>query len=95
MSARLRLRLFVAGDEPRSREARENLARICRDHLKDRQPRLEVVDVLRDHRPALRDRVFVTPMLLAEAPGGPVRIAGTLSDRSRVVAALGLPASAA
>ena len=39
-------RLFVAGHEPNSMAARENLARLCETHLKGRY-RVEIVDVFK------------------------------------------------
>jgi len=83
------LKLYVAGAEPQSRLARENLQRICDEHLKDRC-RIVEVDVLTDFATALRDRIFVTPALVLEQPEPRVTVVGTLGDRGKVLSALRL-----
>ncbi|MBC8264446.1 MAG: circadian clock protein KaiB [Anaerolineales bacterium] len=83
------LRLFVAGDERHSRQARENLARLCEGRLKGRYE-LEIVDVLEDFRAALKDGVLVTPALIVVAPPPRVTILGNLSDTQKVLDALRL-----
>ena len=84
-----RLRLFVAGDEPNSRQARENLVRLCEEHL-ERRYELEIIDVLEDFRPALQDGVLVTPTLLLVAPPPRVMVLGNLSDTPKALRALRL-----
>jgi circadian clock protein KaiB len=86
---KLRLRLFVAGDEPNSREARRNLELLCQDHL-DGQTEVEIIDVLQDFRAAVAERVIVTPALIAGTPPTRVVVLGNLSDTARVLAALGV-----
>jgi circadian clock protein KaiB len=88
--ATYRFTLFVAGDEPNSRLAKENLARLC-DSVPAHCCEVEIIDVLVDYRPALEHNILVTPCLLWHNAGSPVRVAGTLSDTQRVRAALGLP----
>ena len=83
------LRLFVAGNEPNSRQARENLARLCEGRLKGRYE-LEIFDVLEDFRAALKDGVLVTPALIVLAPLPRVTILGNLSDTQKVLDALRL-----
>jgi circadian clock protein KaiB len=87
-----RLHLFVAGNEPNSRRARENLHRICAEHLTG-ECDLQVTDVLEDFRTALDRGVFITPALLVDAPPPPVTVFGNLSNTARVLEALGLEAS--
>ncbi len=86
MSLTYRMRLFVAGNEANSRKARANLKRICKDHLGD-DVEYEVIDVLQDFEAALECGVLVTPELIVDAPVS-VKIAGTLSDTEKVLAAL-------
>lgn len=86
---RLRLRLFVAGDEPNSRQARHNLAALCQEHL-DGRAEVEIIDVLKDFRAAVAERVLVTPALIVGTPPARVVVLGNLSDTARVLAALGL-----
>jgi circadian clock protein KaiB len=88
----LYLRLYVADRSPNSLRAMSNLEAICRDYLKKDAYRLEVVDVLADPLRAVRDKILVTPTL-AKLSVPPVLILGDLSERPRVLAALGLGGS--
>ena len=84
-----RLRLFVAGDEPNSRQARATLERLCATRPCDRCE-LEVMDVFADYQAAIEHRIIVVPTLLIESPP-PVRtIIGSLDDEAQLLAALGL-----
>jgi circadian clock protein KaiB len=79
--------LFVAGDEPNSRQARENLARLCERCL-GAPCEITIYDVLEAFQPALDHRVLVTPTLIRVAPPPRVTILGNLRDTATVVAAL-------
>lgn len=79
--------LFVAGDEPNSRQARENLARLC-DRCLDAPCEITIYDVLEAFQPALDNRVLVTPTLIRVSPPPRVTILGNLNDTAKVVAAL-------
>lgn len=87
--ATYRFRLFVAGDEPNSKMARENLLRLCEQHLHGNH-RVEVVDVLENFQAALDNNILITPTLLVTSPPPPVMVVGTLSDTEKVLAALRL-----
>ncbi len=84
-----RLRLFVAGEEPNSRQARANLERLCMEYLTGRVE-VEIIDVLKDFRAAVAERVLVTPALIVSYPPPRTVVLGNLSDTSRVLAALGI-----
>jgi circadian clock protein KaiB len=84
-----RLRLFVAGDEPNSKTARENLTRICETAL-DGRYELEVVDVLEDFEAALDCGLVVTPALMLVSPLPSATVFGDLSDTRKVLSALRL-----
>jgi len=84
-----RLMLFVAGDEPNSRTARQNLADLCEQQLAGRCD-VEIVDVLEDFAAAARHNVLVTPTLLVVEPAPEIVVVGNLSDRRKVCAALRL-----
>jgi len=83
------LRLYVAGGAPNSMQAIANLESICAEYLKGGH-RLEVVDVLEDPRRAMAEGVLVTPSLTKLSPQPVVQVVGNLSDRERVLLALGL-----
>ena len=82
-------RLFVAGHEPNSMAARENLTRLCETHLKGRY-RVEIVDVFKRGAVALKHNVVVTPTLMVIEPQPGVTLLGNLSDTARVLTALRL-----
>lgn len=73
------IRLFVAGNAPNSRLARQNLERF-QASFPDYEFEVEIIDV--DTRPelAMENSIFITPTLqiLEPAPGG--MIYGNLSD---------------
>lgn len=81
--------LFVAGNEPKSRMARENLAQICDKYMNGRC-RVDIVDVMENFQPALDNNIFVTPALLMVSPEPKVVIFGSLSDQVKVLEALRL-----
>src|SRR5512140_115461 len=86
-------RLFVAGNEFNSTQARDNLARLCEQHLKGRY-RIDIVDVLKDARSALKYRVLLTPLLLMIKPRPEASVLGNLSDTKKVLAMLRLTGDA-
>ncbi|HSL72568.1 MAG TPA: circadian clock KaiB family protein [Longimicrobiales bacterium] len=83
------LRLYVAGGAPNSVQAIANLEAICREYLKDGH-RLEVVDVLEDPQRAMAEGVLVTPSLAKVSPLPAAKVVGNLSDKAKVLNALGL-----
>jgi len=88
------LRLYVAGESPKSLEAFTNLKRLCEDHLADRYE-IEVVDLLENPRLARRDEIVAIPTLVGQLPAPVRKIIGDLSDAERVLAGLQLrPVSA-
>jgi circadian clock protein KaiB len=80
----MRLKLFVAGNSPRSRHALENLHRLVESGLSG-HCEIEIVDVLQDPEQAERERVLATPTLVREAPLPRRRIIGDLSDAAQVL----------
>ena len=83
------LRLFMADNEPNSRQARENLERLQETHLKMPHKK-EIIDVLDDFQIALENNVLVTPCLIVDSPLPKVTVFGNLSDTARVLSALRL-----
>jgi circadian clock protein KaiB len=75
----IRLVLFLAPDSARSQLAQQNVSAAFRT-FGDAAFELETVDVFAEPTRALRERVLVTPTLLA--PGCGRRIVGDLSDAS-------------
>jgi circadian clock protein KaiB len=85
----IRLMLFVAGNEPNSRIARQNLADICEEELQGRC-RMEVVDVFTNVETAVRHNILLTPTLLVMGSDPPGYVVGSLDDRRKVLDVLGL-----
>jgi circadian clock protein KaiB len=85
--------LFVAGDETHSRIALDNLKAICVNHLSGCHE-IEVVDVLECAGAALEQSIFVTPALIKLSPAPRAVIYGNLSEKEKVILALGLPGAA-
>jgi circadian clock protein KaiB len=82
-------RLFVAGNEPHSKTAKDNLKKLCETRI-DEPCETEVVDVLESYTIALENNIFVTPALKMISPAPAVTIFGDLSDMEEVIKALRL-----
>ena len=87
------LRLYIAGQTPRSLQASANLKKLCEEHLTGRYE-IEIIDLA--ERPALAqdDDVLAIPTLVRRLPPPFRKIIGDLSDTERVLVGLRLqPAS--
>jgi circadian clock protein KaiB len=83
------LRLYVAGQTPKSLTAFTNLKRICETHLSGRY-RLEVVDLLKQPQLSKGDQILAIPTLVRRLPEPVRKIIGDLSDTERVLVGLDL-----
>jgi circadian clock protein KaiB len=83
------LRLYVAGQTPKSLTAFSNLKKICEIHLKGRY-HLEVVDLLVQPQLAKGDQILAIPTLVRKLPQPMRKIIGDLSDTERVLVGLDL-----
>ncbi len=83
------LRLYIAGGAPNSLQAIANLEAICQEYLQGGH-KLEVVDVLENPSRAMSEGVLVTPSLAKLSPLPAANVIGNLSDRAKVLLALGL-----
>lgn len=81
------LRLYVAGQTPKSLAAVANLKRICENHLAGRYT-IEVVDLLMTPTLAAGDQIVALPTLVRRLPPPLKRIIGNLSDTERVLVGL-------
>ena len=84
-----KLRLYVAGQTPRSLAALANLKRLCEEHLKGRY-RIEVIDLLATPTLAKDDQILAIPTLVRRLPEPVRRIIGDLSNTERVLVGLDL-----
>ena len=80
--------LFVVGDEPNSRLARQNMESLCKSS--DAPIEWELIDVLNDFQTALAHDVLATPALVQVEPPPRITILGNLNDMERVRHVLGL-----
>ncbi len=81
------LRLYVAGQTPKSLTAIANLKTICEDHLAGRYT-IEVVDLLVNPQLAAGDQILAVPTLVRRLPPPIKRVIGNLSDTERVLVGL-------
>ena len=82
-----RLRLYVAGQTPKSIRAFANLKVLCETHLKGRY-RIEVVDLLENPQLARGDQIIAIPTLVRKLPPPVRKIIGDLSSTERVLVGL-------
>lgn len=83
------LRLYVAGDSPRSRAALANLQRLCEAHIKGRYE-IEVVDLAKDPKLAKAHQIVAIPTLIRKLPEPIKRVIGDLSDADKALLSLEL-----
>ena len=83
------LRLYVAGESPKSQEAFRNLKHLCENHLTVRYE-IEIVDLLENPRLARGDEIIAIPTLVRQLPSPMRKIIGDLSDTDRVLVGLQL-----
>jgi circadian clock protein KaiB len=81
------LRLYIAGQTPRSLQALSNLRRICEQHLSGRY-KVEVIDLLQKPQLAAGDQILAIPTLVRPLPKPARKIIGDLSNTERVLVGL-------
>jgi circadian clock protein KaiB len=84
-----KLRLYVAGQSPKSIRAFANLKVLCDEHLKGRY-QIEVVDLLENPHMARGDQIVAIPTLVVKLPHAVRKIIGDLSNTDRVLVGLAL-----
>ena len=83
------LRLYVAGQTPKSLTAFGNLKQICENHLKGRY-RITVIDLMEQPQLAKGDQILAIPTVVRKLPK-PVRtIIGNLSETEHALVGLDL-----
>ncbi|WP_462322482.1 circadian clock KaiB family protein [Halochromatium sp.] len=83
------LRLYVAGQNPRSLRALENLKAICETHLAGHYD-IEIIDLLENPKLARGDQIVAVPTLVRKLPEPVRKIIGDLSNTERVLVGLDL-----
>ncbi len=83
------LRLYVAGQTPKSVKAYSNLKQICEEHLAG-QYSIEIVDLLKTPQLAKGDQILAIPTLVRKLPQPIRKIVGDLSNTERTLVGLDL-----
>jgi circadian clock protein KaiB len=83
------LRLYTAGQTPKSVSAFKNLKRICEEHMPG-QYHIEVIDLMQNPRLAKEDQIVAIPTLVRRLPEPLRKIIGDLSDEERTLVGLQL-----
>ncbi|HET6995065.1 MAG TPA: circadian clock KaiB family protein [Chitinophagaceae bacterium] len=81
------LRLYVAGQTPKSVTALNNLKKYCEVHLKD-QYTIEIIDLLVQPQLAEGDQILAIPTLVRKVPEPIRKIIGDLSNEEKVLVGL-------
>jgi circadian clock protein KaiB len=88
-SGQWQLRLYVAGQSPKSLKAFANLVRLCDEEL-DSRYQIEIVDLIKHPQLAAGDEIVAIPTLVRRLPTPMRKIIGDLSDTDRVLVGLQL-----
>jgi circadian clock protein KaiB len=83
------LRLYVAGQTPKSLAAFANLKKICEEYMPG-QYEIEVIDLLKKPQLASGDQILAIPTLVRKLPEPIKKIIGDLSNTERVLMGLNL-----
>jgi len=83
------LRLYVAGQTPKSLAAFSNLKQLCEEHLPGRY-QIEIIDLVKQPQMAQSDQIVALPTLVRRLPEPLKRIIGDLSNLERVMVGLDL-----
>ena len=86
------LRLYVAGQSPKSLKAYANLVALCAEQL-DSRYEIEIVDLVKHPQLAAGDEIVAIPTLVRRLPSPMRKIIGDLSDTDRVLVGLQLTKS--
>jgi circadian clock protein KaiB len=81
------LRLYIAGQTPKSITALTNLKKICQEHLANEYS-IEIIDLVRNPELARTDQIFAIPTLVRNLPTPIKKIIGDLSNTEKVLLGL-------
>ena len=83
------LRLYIAGQTPKSILALSNITNYCEEHLDGRYS-IEVIDLLKNPQLAEGDQIFAIPTLVRKLPEPIRKIIGDLSNKEKVLVGLNI-----
>ena len=81
------LRLYVAGQTPKSVTAFANLKKICEEHLAGKY-RIEIVDLIKNPTLAKGDQILAIPTVVRQLPPPVKKLIGDLANTERVLVGL-------
>jgi circadian clock protein KaiB len=81
------LRLYVAGMSRQSKQAIENITRICDDNLKDRYD-LQIIDIYQRPHLAAGEQIIAAPTLIKKLPLPLRKFIGSMTDREKILVGL-------
>jgi len=91
--AQYMLKLYVAGQSPKSVNAIANIKKICEENLQGSYE-LQVIDLYQQPHLAQGDQIIAVPTLVKKLPLPLRRIIGDLSDSGRVLVGLDIRSTA-
>jgi len=83
------LRLYIAGQTPKSLTALNNLRKICEGHL-GRKYKIEIIDLMKNPKLAKEHQIVAIPTLVRNLPVPLKKIVGDLSNTEKVLIGLDL-----
>lgn len=83
------LRLYIAGNTPKSVTALNNLKKYCEEYLKD-EYKIEVIDLMLRPQLAAGDQILAVPTLVRKVPVPIRKIIGDLSNEEKVLVGLNI-----
>jgi|SRR6187200_2516350 circadian clock protein KaiB len=83
------LRLYIAGNTPKSVAALNNLKKYCEEHLSG-QYKIEIIDLLKQPQLAAGDQILAIPTLVRKVPVPIRKIIGDLSNEEKVLVGLNI-----
>lgn len=83
------LRLYIAGNTPKSVAAISNLKKYCEEHLEGKY-HIEIIDLLVHPQLAEGDQIFAIPTLVRKVPQPIRKIIGDLSNKEKVLVGLNI-----
>lgn len=85
----MELRLYIAGQTPKSILALKNITKYCKEHLEGKYS-IEIIDLLKNPQLAEGDQIFAIPTLVRKFPEPLRKIIGDLSSEEKVLVGLNI-----
>ena len=83
------LKLYVAGETPRSVAALANLKKVCEEHIPGKY-KIEVIDLVKKPQLASGDQILAVPTLVRKLPQPIRKIIGDLSNKEKLLVGLNI-----